>query len=286
MRLMGTFARSWQLSRQSWAVLRGNPSLMLFPIFSGVTSIFLTASFFIPLYMVIGVKNIEHPPTWSYPVLFAYYLVSYFVVIFFNAGLIHCSHEALNGRQTSFGSGFAAAGAKVIPILGWALISATVGLVLRTVAERTGVIGRLVVGLIGGAWNIVTFFTVPMLVIEGVGPIAAVKGSIATLKKTWGESLIGSSGITWAIMLLTLVPIPVIVACAFSGVTALIIFSIVFALAFWLGLAIVGSAMAGVYSTAVFTYARTNTIPSGFDEDVIRNAFRSKPPTKVFGRSI
>lgn len=277
---MERFARSWALAKQSWGVLRSNPGLAVFPVVSTIAALLVTATFFIPLGMLIGLENIEQPPLYAYPVLFLYYLVSYFVVIFFNAGLVHCANETLEGRPAGFGEGIHAAMARFGSILGWALLSATVGTLLNAIAERTGFIGRIVIGLIGAAWNVATFFTVPMLVLEGVGPIDAVKGSFAAIKKTWGESLIGNVGISYAIGLLALLPIPVIVASAFTSSAVVIVIAVAVSAIYWLTLATVGSCMSGVYTVAVFAYARTGSVPSGFDAGAIQSAFVEKAEKK------
>ena len=55
----------------------------------------------------------------------------------------------------------------------WALVSAVVGLVLRILAGRAreqggimGFISQLVVALLGAAWTMLTYFVVPLIVIE------------------------------------------------------------------------------------------------------------------------
>src|SRR5204863_3398010 len=88
-------------------------------------------------------------------------------------------------------------------ILGYALISATVGMILRWIAEK-GIIGQIVASIIGFAWNVSTYLVVPILVIENVNPVDAVKRSIELLKKTWGEQLVGNLSIGAAFGLLWL----------------------------------------------------------------------------------
>ncbi len=281
MQRMGRFQRSWELAKQSWSVLRSHPALAVFPIVSTIVTVVLSASFFIPLTLAVGIENLENPPLYAYVLTFLYYLVTYFLVIFFNAGLIHCANEVMHGRNADFGDGINASVRRIGPILVWSLTAATVGTILRSVAERTGIIGQIVIGLIGAAWNILTFFTLPMLVIEGVGPVAAIKGSFATLKKTWGETIIGNVGISYAIGILCLVPIPLIILVAFTGIWQLILLTIAIALIYWLALGAVGASMTGIYTVAVFSYAQTGEVPIGFDSDQIRNAFLPKPPSKM-----
>jgi hypothetical protein len=288
---MERFTRSWEMAKQSWKVMRSHPSLALFPIISGITSFLVTLSFMLPIFFSMGgVKmfeskqfNTDSVPVAYYIVSFCYYLVSYFVVVFFNVALIHCANKVLNNQETSVGDGLRAATKRLGPILAWSLVGATVGMVLKAVSERVPFVGQIVVAVLGGAWNIVTFFVVPSLAIEGVGPITAIKTSFATIKKTWGESLIGNIGVSTAIGLLSLIPIPILIGVAFTGSAWIIIGAVVMAALYWLALAIIGSCLTGIYTTAVFHFARTGTVPNVFSEEQIQMAFLPKPEGKISG---
>ncbi len=225
----------------------------------------------------------DNVPVAYYIVSFCYYLVSYFVVVFFNVALIHCANKVLNNQETSVGDGLRAATKRLGPILAWSLVGATVGMILKTISERVAIVGQIVVALLGGAWNIVTFFVIPTLAIEGVGPITAIKTSFATIKKTWGESLIGNIGVSTAIGLLSLIPIPILIGVAFTGSAWIIIAAVVMAALYWLALAIIGSCLTGIYTTAVFHYARTGSVPNVFTTEQIQMAFIQKPENKVKG---
>jgi serine/threonine protein kinase len=118
---------------------------------------------------------------------FAFYLATSFVIVFFNTALISCALIRFDGGNPTLGDGLSAAVARLPQILGWALLSATVGTILKQVEERVPLVGKFVIGLVGMAWAILTFMVVPILAAEGLGPIAAVKRSTSLLRKTWGE---------------------------------------------------------------------------------------------------
>src|SRR5437762_791926 len=86
-------------------------------------------------------------------------------------------------------------GALIAVVACFALIAATVCMILRAIEERVGFIGRIVVGLIGMGWSLATYLVVPVLVARDVGPIDAVKESATLFKKTWGEIVIGQVGL-------------------------------------------------------------------------------------------
>src|SRR5207244_5490339 len=73
--------------------------------------------------------------------------------------------------------------------------AATVGTLVRLLAERVGFVGRLVVAAIGLVWTVATALVVPVLAAEDVGPVEAVQRSVELIKRAWGEDLIGSVGI-------------------------------------------------------------------------------------------
>jgi hypothetical protein len=181
--------------------------------------------------------------------------------------------------------------AKSLPqIIIWSLISSTVGTILRAVAERTGIIGQIVVGLLGMVWSLATFFVVPLLIVERQTAFKALKGSGSMLKRTWGEQIIGNAGIGMAIgllMLLGFIPIAIGVAVAIQTeiFVPLIVGSLV-AVAYWLILGTISAALAGIYQTALYMYASTGTAPSNFSPEFIQQAFVPKPERKFFGKKM
>lgn len=152
-------------------------------------------------------------------------------------------------------------------------------MVLRWLSER-GLLGRIVSSLFGLAWNIVTYLVVPILVVEGVGPIEAVKRSGALLKKTWGEQIVGNLGIGLVFTLITfaliLLFVPVIVAVAATKSAAVIITTIVLFVLVIIAFGLIGSALNGIYTAAVYRYATEGDAGSFFDTELVQNAFRAK----------
>lgn len=165
-----SIGRSFELFRTSWSILMADRKLLVFPVLSGIVSLIVLASFLIPL-VIGGFLG----ATFFYIALFAFYLVSYFVVIFFNTALISCVNARLQGKEMSVGEGLSNALAHFISILGWALVSATVGVILHAIRERGGFVGQIAAAFVGGAWGLVTFFVVPVLVLEDKGVVDAIK---------------------------------------------------------------------------------------------------------------
>lgn len=284
--MAGKFARSWALMKASAAMLRSDKALLTFPLLSGLCSLVVAASFLIPVALAVladGAHLEGQAHRWSmatYLVLFAFYLVQYFVIVFFNTALAGCALKHLRGEPTSLSDGLAIARSRWASILGYALIAATVGLFLRALQERLGLIGRLVVGLLGLAWTVATFLVVPVLASQDVGPVDAVKRSVELLKRTWGENLIGKGGIGAAFGLLMFGVLALGGVFAFVSAThgwmALLVADLVLAGLAVLGLALVQAALSGIYSAALYRYATEGHPPAGFDGVLLREAFQRK----------
>jgi len=183
----------WKLTISSFKILRANKQLIIFPVLSGASLLVIIGSFVIAALAVNNweVQNIGEArgKVEYYGVLFLFYLVNYFVVVFFNMALVHCTRLYFKGEEVSVKSGLQFSMSRVGAIFSWAVFAATVGLVLRIIQENTGIIGKIITGIIGIVWSVATFFVVPVIAYEKVGPVGAFKRSAQMMKDKWGESL-------------------------------------------------------------------------------------------------
>jgi hypothetical protein len=264
-----------------WQILKEDKALLVFPFMSGICCLMLLASFAVPLYAT----NHWQPPGSDaapvrqvayYGVLFLFYLCNYFVVIFFNAGIIACATVRLGGGNATVGDGFRAAAARLPAIAGWAVLSATVGLILRVTEDRSKWVGRIVAGLLGVAWTVVSFMVVPVLVVENKGPFAALQESAALVKKTWGKQVMGNFGFGLIFFLLALPAFALILLSIFSGNVALMIGCIGLGVVYLVILGLVQSALQSIFQAAVFLYARDGQVPEGFEVELLGNAMVAK----------
>ena len=278
---MNKIRRTWSLMSACWQILKEDKALLLFPFMSGICCLLLLASFAAPLYAT----NHWQPPGSDaapvqqvayYGVLFLFYLCNYFVVIFFNAGIIACATVRLGGGNATVGDGFRAAAARLPAIAGWAVMSATIGLILRLIEDRSKWVGQLVAGLLGVAWTVVSFMVIPVLVIENKGPFAALQESAGLVKKTWGKQVMGGFGFGLIFFLLALPALAVILLSIFSGNVALMIGCIGLGVVYLVILGLVQSALQSIFQAAVFLYARDGQVPEGFEAEVLGNAMVSR----------
>jgi hypothetical protein len=273
---------SWALLKASVAVLRADKELIVFPIVSTIAVLVVTASFALPmLFAGIGDTLLDSDTQiLGFIVGFAFYVVQYFMIIFANSALVGAAMIRLRGGDPTVSDGFRIALDRIGAILVYALISATVGMILRIISERGKGVGQIVSSIVGLAWNLATYLVVPVLVVEGVTPLEALKRSANYLKRTWGEQIAGnfSVGIIFglAVLLVILIAIPVFYLVILTESLVLIVLTAVLFVLVFVFLALINSTLTGIYVAAVYRYAAEGEIGSFFDEEMVQGAFRNK----------
>jgi len=271
------FSNGWSLLQASARVLKADTELIVFPIISAIGVLLVSAAFVVPVVLTRESHRLEHSPL-AFVLGLAFYMVTYFVIFFCNAALVGAAMIRLRGGDPTVGDGVRIAISKAGPILGYALLAATVGMVLRTIQERVGLIGKIIVAIIGVAWSVATSLTVPVLVAEDVGPIEAVKRSTALLKQTWGEQIVGNGAIGtvfgFFIFLVLMVAIPAAIFVAQAAPVAAIGIG-VFAALVVVTLAILNATLSSIYQAAVYLFAAEGKA-QWFDAGLLQNAYRRK----------
>ncbi len=271
--------------RASWEVLKQDKELLFFPLLSAIGCMLVLASVAAPMLALTDWQAARESVTAGAAEalrasdgristdqvlqmlgLFLFYCCNYFVIIFFNAGLIACAEIRMEGGDPTVGDGLRAAWARLPAILGWAVLAATVGLVLRMIEERSNLVGKIVAGLLGMAWSITSFLVVPVLVIENEGPLTALQRSASMLKKTWGEQIIGnfSFGLIFIVLALPLVLL------LFMGIAAQSLALIAVSVIGFIVIALAQSALQGIFQAALYLYMRDGKAPDGFEADALQ----------------
>jgi hypothetical protein len=282
---MERIKRSWELVKASWEVLKQDKELVLFPIISGVIMFFVTLTFLIPTLLgnILDGIFVNGMPIFGYIVLFLFYLVQYTVVYFNSTALVGAAMIRLRGGDPKVKDGLSIAWSHILPILGWALVSATVGLILNALSNNSKKRGRggksLIASLLGAAWNVLTFLVVPVLAVEGLGPIEAIKRSWELLKRSWGEQISGklSIGLIFGLIGvgggLLLAGAGIGLSILLESIIPVIIFGIVLFL-FIVILSLLNSTLSSIFSAAVYAYAAEGQTGM-FDENLIQESIYS-----------
>jgi hypothetical protein len=274
--MAGRFERSWYLIKYSAAVIRQDSELMVFPLLSSIAAVLVFASF-VPLF-------IQAPETeqvdLNLVLLGGLYLAEYFVIFFFNSALVGAALIRMDGGNPGVGDGLRIAWSRFWQIFGYALIAATVGVILRTVGQRLGFVGRMVAGLSGIAWTEATYLAEPVLVSRDVGPIDAVKESATLLKRTWGENLIANAGLGLVFNLIYIMLFGITSFLAYAAFTRGIMeLAIGIAAVGFIALLLIGlfqAALQGIVSAALYRFATEGKDDDGLPAAALSHAFAPK----------
>jgi hypothetical protein len=278
---MERIRRSWELVKASWAVLRADKELLLYPVASGIVTFIAMALLFVVWLGSGGLGRLDDESFGLIDIViaFVFYFVVSTVVIFFNSALVAAANIRLEGGDPTLSDGFRIAFSHIGAILGWAAIAATVGIALQALRERGGAAGAIV-SLIGTlAWSVITFLVVPILVVEGVGPIQAIKRSASLLRTTWGEQIVGNFSIGLVVFLAFLAALVVgglVVYVLFSVTAILGVLAAAFLVAGLIILGLIGSALSGIFNVALYRFAVGKDSSRFFPSDTLEGAFRQR----------
>jgi hypothetical protein len=283
--MLARLSRSWRLFKASASVLMQDQELLLFPLISLAAMVVLVLSFATPAIGIAFMGGFEpHAGAGKriavYVLGFAFYFSQYFIMFFFNTALVGAAMVRLGGGKPTFRDGLRIATSRVGAIAGYALIAATVGLILRLIQERVGFIGRIIVALLGLAWTVATYLVVPVLAAREVSALDAVKESAKLIKTTWGENVIGRMGLgaVFSLVFLAVVGLGIlmVVAAAMTHSVAAIVVALL-AVILMLGITgLVHTALTGIYSAALYRWATTGEDTMGFEPESLRLAFAPK----------
>lgn len=278
---MGRIARSIVLIKGSFNILREDKKLIVIPILSFLASLIILGSYLIAgfsFYLYGYLEHVQLSPLAQKIIgglmTFVFYLMANLIIVFFNAALVIAVYHRINDQACSLSTAFRLAFAKFSLIFKWAMLLATIGVIIRQIEERVGLIGRYIIGLLGLAWTVVSFFVVPIMVLEGKGPIDALKESGQLLRKTFGETLLGFTGIG---IMFVFIYIIIGIVIGFStpyfthpelGLIAKVIATFC-AILFFLSFTI-QSTLTTIFRVAIYEYAKSGKTIGTFTPDLIK----------------
>jgi len=289
--MSGRWSRGWSMARASYAVLRRYPRLVVFPVISGAALLVVLGAIALSLFPQLGsMYDFIHGTNenvWFYVAGYLVLYVATVIAVFFNVALIHCALRCHTGQEPSIRDGLTAAATCLPQILGWALVATTVGIVLSAIEsmlrDKLGFLGGLIGGLFEFGWAVVTYFVLPVLVTERVGPVAAIRRSSAILHSKWGESLAGEArfglvGLVFYLQAAVLFLVGLAITLSYGAAAAaglgplLMVLGVVYALA----TSVVLQALSTIFQAGVYIYATTGAVPPSLDRDLVESSFRLK----------
>ncbi len=271
---MGKMKRGWELTKKSWGVLREHPALLRFPLYGGVLTLVMALVVVGPgLYLIEDGKLAPGAPL----VIIGFLLLSV-IGTYFSVGLAAAANRIFRGEDATVADGLAVSRANLGPILGWALLSATLGL-LFSLLENQGIVGQIIGRLRNFAWSLITFLAVPVIAIEGTGPIETVKRSASLFRERWGQQITGNLAIGGIVAIALILPAVLLgvagvalwASSSFLGALLVIVAIIMFAVGM-----LVSSALNGIFGVALYHYAGEGATVGPFTQDELESAVKRK----------
>ena len=275
---MGYFARSWELGKTSWRVLRKDKELLWLPVLGGVAALIIAGIVFGLIVVIdydpsVGWDSFE-PSSGSVWLIILGVIVSAVAVYFFQGALVHGARERLTGGDPTVASAIRGASGRLATIAVWAIVALVVGAIINAIQaaarDRAGFLGALLGGLLDLAWRVMTFLVMPIIIAERVGAFRALGRSKDLLRRTWGENLIAQAGLSIVGFVLML---PGLLIAIFLGSGPLGVFGVILGGLLMVFGAVVASALSAVYQTALYEYATTGEAPAEFAEVNLGESF-------------
>lgn len=276
---MSRFRLGLRMAGASWRVVRKEKSLIAFPLLAAAFGIAYALLVMLPLGL-IGFVTLGDNAIAGWVLLAIGLFGMNIGASFFGVAAAANASQVLDGKDPTLGTGIRVAWSRKGVVVKWGLVSATVGVVLQMVADRAGGLGGALIQAIGGAaWSIASFFVLPILALEGLGPFAALKKSLSVIRARWGESIVGGAAVGLVTGLIALAGIGIAVLGILAGTnsswvagTPLIVLGLIL---FFIGVT-VGSVLRAVFTVVVYRYATEDLVADGFPAEDLAQVFRAK----------
>jgi hypothetical protein len=280
----GTFSDSWKLTKTAFRLIAEDRALLVFPLVAGLATIgviglLIAAEYWFVAPVILGGGSLSTGYEVLAIVLFvAAYLATTFLSVYCTAALIGAATLKLGGQQPTSADGWRIARARIGRLTVWALITATVGLIIQAIQQRVGGLAGALIGAAGGfSWAILTYFMIPILLYEDQRPWPALKRSGHLFVSTFGRTLITNVVIGLIIGLGIFGAVVVGILGLFylvSGPLALGLGLIGVGIAIGVVVALIGAAAEGILRAALYRYATTGKI----DPDLMPAGYAIRPP--------
>jgi hypothetical protein len=285
---MSRIKRGWGLTKKSWALLNEHRSLIRFPLYGAVATILPAIAFLGPGLYLLDKDTLAG----AIPLIVTGVYALSVIGFYFSVGLAACADMIFRGQEATVADGLAVARERFSQICGWAAVNTAISAVMGVLENQGGLGGQIAARLVGMAWSLVTFLAVPVIAIEGTGPVATIKRSASMFRERWGQQITGNIAIGGAVFLFGVLPSILLIvlgivawsSASFLGALLVVIGAIGLAIAL-----LVSKALSGIFGVALYRYALDGTTVGGFTQEDLESAVKVKggrpgtPPTATPG---
>jgi len=209
---MSTWKRSGEMTNKTWAVIKENPVLLRFPALAAVYGALTAFVFMAPALGLAAVSNTTPARVAAGVLFFVGVWAATFVGLRYLAGLVYVADKLMRGEPSTFDEGMQVAAERTQALGVWALISVVVGWIISAIQGGgddnvvVTILRVIAASLLAAAWSLITFFVLPVIVLENVSAPTAMKRSVAVIKGKWGEAVTGTFRIGGRILLTFVLP--------------------------------------------------------------------------------
>jgi hypothetical protein len=286
---MSRIRRGWGLTKKSWGLLNEHRELIRFPIYGAVATTLLAIVFLGPGLYLLDQDSLGG----AIPLLVIGVYVLSVVGFYFSVGLAAAADMIFRGQTgVTVSDGLAVSRERFSQICGWAAISTAISVLMGVLENQGGLGGQIAARVVGMAWSLVTFLAVPVIAIEGTGPVETLKRSAAMFRQRWGAQITGNIAIGGAVFLIGVLPAIVLIvagvalwsSASFLGALLVVIGALVLAIAM-----LISRALSGIFGVALYRYALDGQAVGGFTSEELESAVKIKkggrnaPPTATPG---
>ena len=278
-----SWGQSRLLTKKSWAVIKENRYLLAFPVIGFLASLIPLAIFWIPA----GLLWLNDQTAAGIALAIIGAFANQIVLSIASGGLVAAADTELSGGDSSIGHGISRSIARLMPLIGWALIGTVINIIVGFIRGNNqngaaSALRNIAAAGVLSMWSLITFFVVPFIMLDGQGPIGAIKKSFALFKEKWGTQIFGGVRIGGVIGLATVLPGILLVVLGFfatnldnSTLLAGGIFLIVLGILLFMVGALLISTMRGIFSVVLFRFAKDGVIEGGFTDQELADAVRT-----------
>ncbi|MEM0157403.1 MAG: DUF6159 family protein [Thermoplasmataceae archaeon] len=274
----------WRLARSVRKAVSRDRGLFIYPVFSGLVSFAVFIIIFGTLLISIPLSsgNIDLV---IFGAIILIYIITGFISTLVLLALLIAFRASVSGSPVSFRKSLSEAWGYRKQAIEWSLFYTVIIMLLRIIESRFRGAGQMVVGAIGAfTIAVATFFAVPAILDYRCTPIEAVKRSVSTIRRNFGETFGG-------VAYVDLYTICIVLAGFAAFIAGIVLISFIPALAavaiIILGIAVIAFGMIlnytylNVLKLILFDYVGGKGLPAGFNVDDINSAVKNRGSGRI-----
>ena len=272
----------WRLAKEVRQSVSKDKSMYIFPIASGLLGVFI---FLFTMSMVFFGFSTTVSNSIDITFILAFFIASIvvmFTTTYFLLAMLIAYRSFNSGSPISFRTALSKTWEYKKYALEWAIFYTIIVTIIRAIESRIRGIAGMLIGVIGALTiTIATFFAVPAILEEKVGPIKAIESSIHTIRRNFGMTFGGVAYVDLYTLIFILLGFFLIIGSIFiMGSLALPLVFILLILAVGIILIVFGLILKFTYMNVLkfilYDYFNGKGLPQGFDETTINTAMKRK----------